>query len=83
MEKKINYTTEQALRFVLTPDSDSELSELEESDSEGLEESLVISERIKRVNNDYDSEEEALIEHVKKSKRTKLEQSKKDDDDRN
>ena len=62
----------------MAPCSDSELSELEESDSEGLEESSSTSERIKRDNDDYDSDEEAWIEYVKKSKRIEVETSKEE-----
>ena len=79
LEKKSNITTEQAIEFILAPCSDSELSELQESDVEGPEESSSTSERIKRVNNDYGSDEEALIECVKKSKRIEVETSKEED----
>ena len=83
METRKRYNTEQAVDFVLTPGSDSEMSELEESEDENDEEVVSLREPIRQTVDDYDSEEEALIEYAKRSKRMEINDDDENDENEN
>ena len=83
MASKKRYSARDVLEFIWTPGSDSEMSDLEGSEPES-EEDIVPAERIKRVKDiddgsrgsdvesGNDSEEEALIEYVKRSNQMEI-----------
>ena len=83
MDSKRRYSARDVLEFIWTPGSDSEMSDLEGSESKS-EEDILPAERIKRVKDiddvcrggdvesGNDSEEEALIEYVKISNQMEI-----------
>ena len=71
-EKQKKYNTDEAIEFLLAPGSDSEMSDLAESDDEVEPNQNDLQERIKHINEDTDSDEEALIEFVKNKDRLEL-----------
>ena len=83
MAPKKRYSARDVLEFIWTPGSDSEMLDLEGSEPES-EEDIVPAERIKRVKDiddgsrgsdvesGKDSEEEALIEYVKRSNQMEI-----------